>query len=84
LDQQIPQHRVALFADPTQSLPTCATVLERIQPLVLLAFFIVQHGVLIAGKVTGSVIDWSPEKPRTFGMRPVNGDWNGAAHERHS
>jgi hypothetical protein len=51
---------------------------------VLLAFFIVQHGVLIAGKVTGSVIDWSPEKPRTFGMRPVNGDWNGAAHERHS
>jgi hypothetical protein len=41
---------------------------------VLTAFFIVQHGVLIAGKVTGSVIDWSPEKPRVFGMRPVNGE----------
>jgi hypothetical protein len=29
---------------------------------------------LIAGKITGSVIDWSPEKPRAFGMRPVNGE----------
>jgi hypothetical protein len=37
--------------------------------LVLTAFFIAQHAVLIAGKVTGSVIDWSPEKPRAFGMR---------------
>ena len=41
---------------------------------VLAAFFIVQHGVLVAGKITGSVIDWSPEKPRAFGMRPVNGE----------
>ena len=40
----------------------------------LAAFFVVQHGVLIAGKITGSVIDWSPEKPRAFGMRPVNGE----------
>jgi len=31
---------------------------------VLTAFFIAQHAVLIAGKITGSVIDWSPEKPR--------------------
>ncbi len=41
---------------------------------VLTAFFIVQQAVLIAGKVTGSVIEWSPEKPRAFGMRPVNGE----------
>ena len=33
---------------------------------------IAQHGVLVAGKITGSVIKWSPEKPRAFGMRPVN------------
>ncbi|MGD0965988.1 MAG: hypothetical protein ABSA57_19060 [Candidatus Acidiferrales bacterium] len=52
--------------------------------IVLVAFFIVQHDVLIAGKITGSVIDWSPEKPGAFGMRPVNGEWNGVAHERHS
>jgi hypothetical protein len=38
---------------------------------VLTAFFIVQHGVLIAVKVTGSVVDWSPEKPRAFGMTGV-------------
>ena len=25
---------------------------------------IAQHGVLVAGKITGSVIKWSPEKPR--------------------
>jgi hypothetical protein len=31
---------------------------------VLTAFFIVQQAVLIAGKTTGSVIEWSPEKPR--------------------
>jgi hypothetical protein len=30
--------------------------------------------VLIAGKIAGSVIDWSPEKPRVFGMRPANGE----------
>jgi hypothetical protein len=42
--------------------------------VVLTAFFIAQHGVLIAGKITGSVIDWSPEKPQAFGMRPVNGE----------
>jgi len=42
--------------------------------LVLTAFFIAQHGVLIAGKITRSVIEWSPEKPRAFGMRPVNGE----------
>jgi hypothetical protein len=41
---------------------------------VLTAFFIVQHGVLIAGKVTGSVIEWSPEKPRVFGMSSVDAD----------
>ncbi|MGD0966212.1 MAG: hypothetical protein ABSA57_20235 [Candidatus Acidiferrales bacterium] len=51
--------------------------------LVLVAFFIVQHGALIAGKVTGSVIEWSPEKPRAFGMEPVNGEWNPVAQERH-
>jgi hypothetical protein len=51
---------------------------------VLTAFFIVQHGVLIAGKVTGSVIEWSPEKPRAFGMKPVNGEWNPVAYECHS
>ena len=42
---------------------------------VLTAFFIAQHAVLIAGKITGSVIDWSPEKPRALGMRPANGEW---------
>ena len=42
--------------------------------VVLTAFFIVQQAVLIAGKITGSVIAWSPEKPRAFGMRPVNGE----------
>jgi hypothetical protein len=41
---------------------------------VLTAFFIAQHGVLIAGKMTGLVIDRSPEKPRAFGMRPINGE----------
>jgi hypothetical protein len=51
---------------------------------VLTAFFIAQQAVLVAGKVTGSVIDWSPAKPRAFGMRPVNEEWNGVAHERHS
>jgi len=39
---------------------------------VLTAFFILQHAVLIAGKVTGSVVDWSPEKPRVFGMSPAS------------
>jgi hypothetical protein len=43
--------------------------------LVLTAFFIVQYGVLIAGKIAGWVIDWSPEKPRAFGMRPANREW---------
>ena len=52
--------------------------------VVLAAFFIAQQAVLVAGKVKGSVIEWSPEKPRAFGMRPVNGEWNGVAHERHS
>jgi hypothetical protein len=42
--------------------------------VVLTAFFIVQQAVLIAGKIMGSVIDWSPEKPRVFGMRPFNGE----------
>ena len=42
--------------------------------LVLTAFFIVQQAVLVAGKITGSVIDWTPEKPGAFGMRPVNGE----------
>ena len=42
--------------------------------LVLTAFFIAQRAVLVAGKITGSVIDWSPEKPRAFGMRPVSGE----------
>jgi hypothetical protein len=41
---------------------------------VLTAFFVLQQGVLIAGKIAGSVIDWSPEKPRVFGMRPANGE----------
>jgi hypothetical protein len=36
--------------------------------------FIAQHAVLIAGKMTGLVIDWSPEKPRGFGMAQVNGE----------
>jgi hypothetical protein len=27
-----------------------------------------KHGTLIVGKITGSVIDWSPEKPRAFRM----------------
>jgi hypothetical protein len=34
---------------------------------VLTAFFIAQQAVLVAGKVTGSVIDWGPEKPRALG-----------------
>jgi hypothetical protein len=42
--------------------------------VVLTAFFIAQQAVLVAGKITGSVIDWTPEKPRAFGMRPVNGE----------
>jgi hypothetical protein len=42
--------------------------------VVLTAFFIVQQAVLIVGKVTGSVIEWSPEKPRAFEMRAVNGE----------
>jgi hypothetical protein len=42
--------------------------------VVLTAFFIAQQAVLVARKITGSVIDWSPEKPRAFGMRPVNGE----------
>ena len=42
--------------------------------LVLAAFFIAQQAVLVAGKITGSVIDWTPEKPRAFGMRPVSGE----------
>ena len=42
--------------------------------LVLAAFFIAQQAVLVAGKITGSIIDWNPEKPRAFGMRPVNGE----------
>jgi hypothetical protein len=41
---------------------------------VLTAFFIAQRAVLITGKVSGSVIDWSPEKPRVFGMTPGNGE----------
>ena len=51
---------------------------------VLAAFFIVQHGVVIAGKITGSVVDWNPEKPQAFGMRPINREWNSVAHERQS
>jgi hypothetical protein len=42
--------------------------------LALTAFFIAQQAVLMAVKVTGSVVDWNPEKPQAFGMRPVNGD----------
>jgi hypothetical protein len=42
--------------------------------LVLTAFFIAQHAALIVGRVTGWVVDWSPEKPRVFGMRPANGE----------
>ena len=42
--------------------------------VVLTAFFIAQQAVLVAGKITGSVIDWTPEKPRAFGMRPVSGE----------
>ena len=52
--------------------------------VVLAAFFIAQQAVLVAGKVTGSVIDWSSEKPRVFGMRSTNGEWAAVAHERHS
>jgi len=40
----------------------------------LTAFFVAQQAVLVAGKITGSVIDWSPEKPRAFGMRLVSGE----------
>ena len=40
---------------------------------VLTAFFVAQHAVLAASKATGSVIDWCPEKPRAFGMRPASG-----------
>ena len=36
---------------------------------VLTAFFIAQQAVLVAGKIKGPVIEWSPEKPRAFGMR---------------
>ena len=50
---------------------------------VLSGFFIAQHAALIAGKITGSVADWNPEKPRAFGMTPVNRDWSPVAHERH-
>jgi len=42
--------------------------------VVLTAFLIVQHAVLIAGKITGSVIEWSPDKPRAFGVAQVNGE----------
>lgn len=41
---------------------------------VLTAFFLAQYAMLIAGKVAASVINWSPEKPRVFGMRPTGGD----------
>ena len=51
---------------------------------VLTAFFIVQQAVLIAGNITGSAIEWSPEKPRAFGLAPGNGEWNPAAHGRLS
>jgi hypothetical protein len=50
---------------------------------VLTAFFIVQHGLLIAGKITGSVAEWSPEKPRAFGATTVDGEWSPLAHERN-
>jgi hypothetical protein len=36
---------------------------------VLTAFFIAQQAVRVVGKLTGSVVDWSPGKPRAFGMR---------------
>jgi hypothetical protein len=52
--------------------------------LVLAAFFIAQQSVLVAGKITGSVINWSPEKPPVFGMRPANGEWTPVEHERNS
>jgi hypothetical protein len=42
--------------------------------VVLTAFFIAQQAVLVAGKITGSVIEWSPEKPRAFGVAQVNGE----------
>ena len=44
-------------------------IISVIYLFVLTALFIVQHGALIADKVTGSVIEWSPQKPRAFGMR---------------
>lgn len=49
-------------------------ITSAIYLFVLTGFFIAQQGVLVVGKVTGSVIDWSPEKPRVFGMRPANGE----------
>jgi hypothetical protein len=51
---------------------------------VLTAFFIVQHGMLIACKIKESVVDWNPEKPEAFGVRAVNGSKNTAAHGRLS
>ena len=40
----------------------------------LWAFFVAQHAAFLAGKFAGWVIDWNPEKPQLFGIRPVDGD----------
>jgi uncharacterized integral membrane protein len=37
---------------------------------VLLVFFIAQHAAFVAGRFAAWVVDWNPEKPRLFGMRP--------------
>lgn len=41
---------------------------------VLTAFLLAQYATLIAGKAAMTVMNWSPEKPRVFGMRPTGGD----------
>jgi hypothetical protein len=40
----------------------------------LSAFFVAQHAAFLAGKFAGWVRDWNPEKPRVFGIRPVDGE----------
>jgi hypothetical protein len=71
-----------LYFGVVKSLLTAITSI--IYLFVLTAFFMVQHGAFLAGKIMGSVIDWSPEKPQVFGMRSDNGEWTSVAHERHT
>jgi hypothetical protein len=66
--------RPALHFSSRLSLREFEVEMWKFYLFVLTAFFIVQHGVLIAGKMTGLVIDWSPEKPRAFGVAQVNGE----------